>query len=207
MACIPEASETDDFETLKSQVRALGKLNRETLDIVEARKNEKVVVGYKYVLDYNFRKMTDVFEGQPWALKTTPFEKDVMRLIKEWTYEGDPLEPELIVRRDDLTLRKYEDVIRLVPALQELAETYSTMMLDRLETRGGLRTILTNMEKVQVALGCLHEKTVNAPSFVEDDLNVKQGMGKIVEGIRQVSRTIPSVVLDMEATHVCGEND
>lgn len=197
--------ETDSFEFLCKKIQALGALNQETLDIIESRKCDEVTAGYEYTLDCNLPQISLVESGQNetfWSVLTKKKTHHVGALLQSWKYNGESLEAEPLFGLDvDLTLLQYGDICRLVGSFVELGKKYSKFLSDGPETRVALRIVLSNMERIQVALGQLHQMTLDVEDSVGNNAKLKNAMSKILEGFEELTGVIPTASIQVSGRY------
>lgn len=143
-----------------------------------------------------------------WKLVTTKKIEVAEKRYKDWRYRGKRLHHLFLNQtnsvRGNLQMKKYEDVIECNKELIKLSERYAKMLDDNAESRHVLRTLLTNLEIVQVAIGQLQTLTFDVEnSLTEDgDGKVRPSMEKIIEGMNELSEILPDATLCLEASHV-----
>jgi len=164
--------ETDEFDDLCHKVMALSNLNWDIFQAIQ----ERNIAGEKVILKHTHHIECDITEEEngavevrenPWSLKKKSNTADVTELINKWRYSGESLENEIIFGKFNTNLHTFSDVARLIVLLKDLAMKYLDFVIDRPQTREGLRNLLSNMERLQVALGELHGMTLDAIDTVD----------------------------------------
>lgn len=236
-------SQTDTFDILCKQVKALSTLNTETFLAIQRRnkKGETVVVGYHYRLhcklesrnqqqtqhveypqhthqhlryhcphvngsdsdhsipnSFNNNDDKNTPTASPWTFKTEKDIQEVSKLIHEWKYHGEPLEVDGLFGNINLDLKSYQDVARLTKDLKELGAKFMNVSSSSypIEDKVGLRNVLSNMERLQVALGELHEITMDVVDNIDADRKEMDiEMKKMVEAYQRISKKLPMTEL------------
>jgi len=149
------------------------------------------------------RQHQDQQQRRPYTLQTHIKMVKVSDLMNEWRYEGEPLESNVMMMGHmNLHLTSYHDIGRLMNDLKDIFlskhplsnhhNNNNTMVddVDPSNTRKGLRTILSNMERLQVALGELQAFTMEdrSQSPTDEETQIHLEMTKMMRAYQNLSQ-------------------
>jgi hypothetical protein len=201
------------IDVLAEKVEALSKVNSDVLTLIEGAYEEDgtVVSGFKYEVKV---KLTKTEKGgsddngaqdapRPTTFVTEPVESRVRPLIDAWT--GENVE-KLEVPKDffndkiDYKLANFADVKRLMEQVPTVAEKW-TFARDTPSSRAQVRIFLGNLEKLQVALGQLHELIMDSPDPLKGSkqAEVEEGLELVERGWDLVTRHMKGASLEGSA--------
>jgi hypothetical protein len=124
------------------------------------------------------------------GVTATPARQSVSALLRSWRYTGEPFA--------HYTIAGYADVVRL-------HGEFLGKLTDRPDNREEhLRAFLTNLELLQVAIGQLHELTLDRPDSLSAHPKLLGGLEKVCDGFRDVSACFPAAALSLNAAHTDG---
>lgn len=108
--------------------------------------------------------------------------------LSAWAYTGEDLEQPEDVFKDKLnyTLRSWADVVRLNGEIPPVAKQFRRLA-DIEENRDDIRKFLSNLERIQVAVGELEELTKDKEDPLSNDPRVEEGMREVVSGFEKVT--------------------
>eukprot|EP00587_Corethron_hystrix_P012492 CAMPEP_0113319962 /NCGR_PEP_ID=MMETSP0010_2-20120614/13950_1 /TAXON_ID=216773 ORGANISM="Corethron hystrix, Strain 308" /NCGR_SAMPLE_ID=MMETSP0010_2 /ASSEMBLY_ACC=CAM_ASM_000155 /LENGTH=176 /DNA_ID=CAMNT_0000177627 /DNA_START=133 /DNA_END=660 /DNA_ORIENTATION=- /assembly_acc=CAM_ASM_000155 len=170
----------DTFENLGKKIRALAKVNEEIIQILESqiRNNTQVIAGYDYQLNYSLPQNSDIAttsvadnSAEKFGFSAIPNRQYVKNLLHEWKYSGEALEKPDDIFNDkiDYNLKSYHNVKELIFFLPKVAEKFLTIARECPKVCKILRIFLSNLERLQVALGELNALTVDKDDDISND--------------------------------------
>ena len=108
---MPQKRQRDDSDSLQillNKAKAINTINGESIELIQARKGQKVIVGYKYV--YSSKQPKEITNESDLSQSTSPTHnnedathegemvttqehetKEVDHIIESWRYTGHPL--------------------------------------------------------------------------------------------------------------------
>lgn len=192
------AAAHDAMEDLGRKLKALASVNSETLELVATRREEEVVAGYSYSL-------MCALPRDAWTFTATPAKESVAQRLDAWEYSGEALdEPEdLFNDHVEYSLKTYADVVRLNEQLPAVGRKF-LRLADNPGNREDLRVFVTNMERLQVAIGELHELTMDMKDSLSDDLTIREGMDELLAVFRKISTKLPASTMQFSSAHGIG---
>lgn len=157
--------EGDSLDVLSEKARALARINDEVIGEIVERESHSIVTGYRYA------------KSGP----NVSVEKKCtagIELLNGWKYDGEPMEiPENFFRiSDDYDSKNYADVRRLHTEFMTAAQGIERLK-DVPENRTASKTILNDLEILQVAIGQLHALVLDARDLISDDFLERFGDG------------------------------
>ena len=141
-------------------------VNKERINFVQSRKGQNVIIKYHYKLQMTQsnpskrskmnpdQNETEVSNEQTLQLVKTKKNRAVDDIINSWSYTGEAMTREVIVFHDfiNVTVNKFEDLVRLHGDYNKMYERYSRVLLDEPESRSAMFVLLKNVERVHTAL-------------------------------------------------------
>ena len=190
MANVEEIENEETLSDILKRVQAILDCNENHLKLILDRKGEDVVTHRTLSLEeVNARVVAQIsniddinnsaFIGNDRKHKKLKaiVEKRTMKpvddLVQSWNYRGEELEKEKIIIGDfiDLQLKTYDDVKRLHPLFIVQHEKYSRMFVDQPLSREAAGVLLSNVQKLQIAIREIHRLTVDvADAQIEDKI-------------------------------------
>jgi hypothetical protein len=194
------------MEDLGAKLNALTAVNDEILALIASMHEHSIVCGYSFKLECSLGQTGEDTGDGPWIVTSVPTIETVGRVLGAWEYSGEDLgEPDdLFNDRIDYSLKSYNDVVRLSQQVPIVGRKY-LRLADQPGNREDLRLFLTNLERLQVAIGELHELTMDVSDPHSDDKTIQEGMGELVAAFHKVSSRLPEAVthLDFSSQEVC----
>lgn len=207
---------TKRFHDLCDQVSVLGKANLGKIEVLEKRKETRVIIGYDYSLEC---VLTDVSRDENrddlgkkvttpvCRLHTDHKTKPAEDIFRSWRYSGDALQKEILFgEKLDLSLIVFEDLVRLATEFQALGDKFNKFMVSGPETFCSISNIFTNMCLIEAALDEVEKLTTDAVDQIGESKEFKDGMDRIISGYYEVSRVFPGISLEMSGD-ISGSND
>lgn len=84
----------------------------------------------------------------------------------------------------DLKLKKFNGLILLRDAYGKLLEKYSRALSDEPESRLAVEVMLHNMERLQVAIGGMHEQTIDVVDTIKMKEFIQSFMKHLTSGLK-----------------------
>lgn len=208
----------ETIDVLAQKVEDLAKVNAGILQEVEAKyqANATVVSGFRHVVNVDFSKRdtvnigyfdADSNESAPTpglSFESVPVESPLCPLIDAWSAENVAAleEPKDFFHDNiDYSLRNYADVKRLQEQVPGVAEKW-TFARDTPASRMQVRIFLSNLEKLQVAIGQLHKLSLDEHdplSGTESGDDVKRGLELVEQGWGLIEKHMKSASLEGRA--------
>jgi len=137
-------------------------INKQNLSSIRLFISQYVIADRKYKL-HQFKKTKTESPDNDIFLRSTDIVKSVDMIIKLWIYNDTPLIKETIVFDDfiDRTLKNFNDLCRLQDQYNSLLSKYSRVLTEQPESLKATRTLITNLELLQVAIGQIHGQLIN----------------------------------------------
>ena len=123
--------------------------------------------------------------------------KAVNDIIESWTYTGDPM-TKLLAFGDFIKVgvRDFESLVKLHDDYLVLYERYSRVLKDEPESREAVLVLLRNVERVQEAIGRIHEQTIDANDSEEvNEEELSECMRTISDKLERIKSNVPTVEL------------
>ena len=180
----------DSLSILLRKTNAVITVNKDCINFIHSRKGQNVIRKYHYKLE-----MTDTLQ-----LKKRIITKPVNDIIRSWTYKGEVMTREVIAFHDfiNVRVRKFEDLVRLHDDYTMLYERYSRVLVDEPESRAAVLGLLKNVERMQVAIGQIHEQILDAKDDAEGkEENVSKCINTMSEMLNELDDNIPNVHLSL----------
>jgi len=201
--------ETDTLEILCAKINALGSINAEMLDEIVFRMKDNVVSSIEHELTCDFSELdlNDAKRGpfKPWKLETKINDANVSDRLAKWKYS------DLFIRIPSIFKGKnryqISNIIDLVEANKyhiDIVKKNRDILDDDSETCKAFRSILTNLENIQVTIGELHYLVFNVLDSVHanDENDVETSMNQIVSAFQQILIKIPQARLSIKGKHI-----
>ena len=178
MSSCHDIDSQDSLQMLLRKASAIHTVNTENIAYIEARKGHKIVVKHQYTLQAqsHAHKKLKMIHGSDdgnhddnhnynvFELVDKTSTKNVDDIIAAWRYRGESLIKEKIAMDDfiDRKLVEYDDLVRLNNKYGMLLNKYSLLLTDETDSRVAAQCVKHNMELLQVAIGDIHERVLDA---------------------------------------------
>ena len=202
--------ETEDpLSILFQKVKAIITVNDESLRYIVSRKGHNVIVKCNYRLEMSqsspLKKKKIGLHGtvitthkeEDVQLITTKKTRAVNDIIKSWVYSGEAMTKEVIAFHDfiNLRVRKFEDLLRLHGDYRKLYDKYSQALTDKDQSRAAVLGLLRNVERVQMAVGQVHEQVIDVKNTVQEDQDVIECLKTVSGALKTLERKVPNIEL------------
>jgi len=199
----------DSIHVLLKKVKAISTVNSESLGFIESRKGQKVVSNYRYTLEFKAgileqersnSNLANRVGEKPVQLRTKRTLRSVDEIINTWRYSGEPLAREDLGFEEFINRRinKYEDLVEIHFHYENLIERYTKVLTDALEARQALRTLLINLERLQVAIGEIHSQTIDEHNSVEGNRSLEQRIKDLSNELKQLQQQVPNMSINLK---------
>jgi len=195
----PSTQDYDSIQIMISRAKAICKVNAESLEIIQSRKGQKVIVDRKYVLVNNESPSKRRKVANESAVKASneneltfvsqDIKKDIDTIIQTWRYKGEKLERENIAIGSSFIKRRLvniQDLLRLHEDYEALITGYSKILTDHPESRAAVSIVLKNTEILQVAIGEVHKQVIDVRNEIEDNKEVDDYVRLIAESTEKL---------------------
>mmetsp|Transcript_26610 Transcript_26610/g.32250 ORF Transcript_26610/g.32250 Transcript_26610/m.32250 type:complete len:561 (-) Transcript_26610:285-1967(-) len=191
------------LEELGEKIGEIAQYIEDTLSLVKSRLDSDVITGFKYDFSFEADRFTEGDGG--WKIKADPVKKPVGMCIDVWKYSGPPLTIFESVFNDDINfkLESMADVERLTELFHKIGAKYA-FLIERPALRATTMDIIANMQKLQTAADDLHVLTVDFEDTVSTGEKVTKGMEEIMDAMRNVAETLPTMKLSMNSKEYIG---
>ena len=209
-------SNGDSLHILLQKAHAISTVNRENLDYIQSRKGQKVITKHQYSIqtkpsaakkqNTQHHATISTSTSTSTSINTTnnttndmftlidrKSTKNVDDIISSWIYSGAAALTKEKVAIDDFidrTLVGYEDLVRLHSEYDRLLNQYTRLLTDELECRVAVEGVLRNVEVLQVAIGEIHEQTLETV----DSEKVNAAMATLKNGLSELFESFQSEV-------------
>ena len=118
-------------------------------------------------------------------------------IVAPWRYRGRVLTKEKNVFDDfmDLTLKRYDDLVRLHHDYETMLEKYTRVLMDEVESRVAVECVLRNMEILQVVIGEIHLQVLDPINIAERSDAVTPFAKSLSERTLQLLSTTPGLFI------------
>ena len=218
---------TDSLSILLKKTSAVITVNKESLDFICSRKGQNVILKYQYTLEMRESifvppdpKVTFIQVNQHHKTNSPSYARNIKLqkhtqtrpvndIIESWTYKGESMTREAIAFSGfvDLRVKKFSDLLRLQENYTALYESYSQVLIDVPKSRAAALCLLKNVERMQVAIGQIHEQIIDVKDDTEGkEEEVNDCITKISEGLNKLNTNIPSMELSLEKSAFSASN-
>jgi len=176
----------DPLELILAKAQAINNVNADSLSFIDSRKDQQVIVDRKYAFqtrqlpleirqNFSPNKVQKIehdiscYDKPKPILTAQNVKRDIENVIKSWRYQGYPLTKEAIAsdRFINTNLKSFEDLCRLQQDYDYLIQNYCQVLADTSKAREAATVILRNVETLQVAIGEIHEQTIDVKDIME----------------------------------------
>uniref|UniRef100_A0A6U5MAC9 Uncharacterized protein n=1 Tax=Corethron hystrix TaxID=216773 RepID=A0A6U5MAC9_9STRA len=209
---------TDTFDDLKTKIGALGKVNEDILENISsvAHEDGEIITGHHC----RIRCTNDTWKNmssrnkmdKPGSLESFGFHKESVthtakNIISGWKYSGEKLEAldEYFFEGSvDCSLENYDDLERLNKVMVQAANNFLEIARDCPKARLILRMFLSNLERLQVAIGDVHGLTMDVESKLPDDQELLDGLRTVCDGFEKIMKNLPRASLSLHCDQFDG---
>jgi len=192
-----ELIDDDPRDVLMAKIRDLAMANAEILENIENQKSEEVIIKYNHSVNITLSGSNDDTYDDPCQITTNIKKEPLQYRLDEWKYSGEPI----VLHKSffnrgaiDLTIEKYDDVIRLNRELHEIADNFYMIALDNELVRDILRCFLNNFKLLLVAIGEISELTIDVENVSHDGEEFssyfKSGLNQLVGSFSGANITV-----------------
>lgn len=200
----PSTQDYDSIQIMISRAKAICKVNAESLETIQSRKGQDVIVCLVPNLSPpEKRKVGDESAITTPATSELDIKKDVDTIIQNWRYKGEMLMKENIAIGSSYIARSlvnFQDLLRLHEDYEFLITGYSKVLADHPDSRAAVAIVLKNTEILQVAIGEVHKQVLDVRNDIEDNKEevtcarlIENGTQKMKEKDVKLSIDIKSV--------------
>jgi hypothetical protein len=131
-------------------------------------------------------------EERAWTFEPVPTQASATELIDGWRYSGEPLEDVEDVFKDNIdnSVTCFDDVIRLNTQIPPVARQFRRLA-DNEENRADIRKFLSNLEKLQVALGEVETLMMDVADKLSEDPDLHEHLDSIFRSFRALQEKLP----------------
>lgn len=185
--------------SLLDKAHTINSINENTLKDIKSRTDQEVITHNQYTLKPKKLNGKIGMEDELFAIVNKTRTRKINDIITAWKYSGEPLRKERIAIGNfiDINLENFEDLNRLQRDYGLLLDQYSRILRDETESRDAVEGVLSNMEKLRLAIEDLYEETLSVEDDVDNNDEIRECLKILSRDMKKLQKKFPGLYLSL----------